>query len=196
MQNKTQNTLLVLQGTKSVFKTLKKKKGITVIIHQAHLVKKVRLKFSWEPLTPTVLSRLNPTHNVNFPVGDKLRPDKAFPDADIAARWCSAPSRNCPQPHVAVLYILPFMITAFHDHTHRILLVAKFWDNLTLLTIHTGLLFPASLSGRGRGQENLNCGCWQVAPSLPPPSHSSLPIYPHIALDTQPSSPPDPLQPR
>lgn len=46
MQNKTQNTLLVLQGTKSVFKTLKKKKGITVIIHQAHLVKKVRLKFS------------------------------------------------------------------------------------------------------------------------------------------------------
>lgn len=28
MQNKTQNTLLVLQGTKSVFKTLKKKKEL------------------------------------------------------------------------------------------------------------------------------------------------------------------------
>lgn len=27
MQNKTQNTLLVLQGTKSVFKTIKKKKN-------------------------------------------------------------------------------------------------------------------------------------------------------------------------
>lgn len=171
--------------------------------YQAHLVKS-QIKILLRPTYSPSLIKTYPTHNVNCPVGDKLRPDKAFQGADIAARWCSAPSRNCPQPHVAVLLVLPLMTTAhtIFSRTHsepfwrvRTLPAVKFWDNFTVLRIHAGILFPARLSGRGRGQEIPSCGCCKAVLSLClSPSHCSVPIYPHTTLNTQPSSLPDPLQ--
>lgn len=106
-------------------------------------------------------------------VTNSARPGEAFQGADIAARWCSAPSRNCPLPHVAVLYVQCCLAWSRHttllQNWPRALLPAKLWDNFTVLRIHTGLLFPSSLSGRGRGQENPSCGCCKAASSLPLP---------------------------
>lgn len=75
MQNKTQNTLLAFQGPKSVSGKKKKKEKNWNNHSPSSAGKKVWLKFNWEPLIGPVLSRLTPTLNVNFHVGDKLGQD-------------------------------------------------------------------------------------------------------------------------
>lgn len=85
--------------------------------------------------------------------------------------------------------------TTLLQNSPRTLLAVKFWENFTVLRIHTGILFPASLSGRRRGQEIASCGCSKAAPSLPLPITQLCTHLPHTALNSQPSSLPDPLQP-